>query len=116
MKYYSEEETKDLRLAFEEQVLSWSRVTKKKMFGCPCYKADEKLFAFLVTKGIVITRLTESEREPIKNQYQITSFQAGKKIVQNWIKIPIKNKSDVDKIIPYVRKSYDNSIKEAKES
>ena len=34
MKYYSEEETKDLRLAFEDIVLNWARVSKKKMFGC----------------------------------------------------------------------------------
>ena len=41
MKYYSEEENRELRLAFEDIVLDWARVTKKKMFGCPCYKADE---------------------------------------------------------------------------
>lgn len=115
MKYYYEEKTRDFRLAFEEQVLSWSKVIKKKMFGCPCYKADEKLFAFLVTKGIVITKLVESERERIASKYRTTPFQAGQKIVQNWIKIPIKNKSDIDEIIPFVRKSYDTVIKEAKE-
>ena len=109
MKYYSEEETRDLRLAFEEQVLSWPRVTKKKMFGCPSYKADEKLFAFLVTNGVVITKLDKNERETISSKYPTTSFQAGKRTVQNWVKIPIENKSDIDKIIPFVKKSYNNA-------
>jgi len=116
MKYYSEEETKDLRLAFEDIVLNWARVSKKKMFGCPCYKVDEKLFAFLVTKGVVITKLAENEREAITTQYQTTPFQAGKKVVQNWIRIAIENKSDIDKIMPFVRKSYGNTVQEAKDA
>jgi len=109
MKYYSEEENKELRLAFEDIVLDWARVTKKKMFGCPCYKADEKLFTFLVTKGVVITKLNEKEREAVTNQFQTTPFQAGKKVVQNWIRIPVENKSDIDKIMPFVKKSYNNA-------
>jgi len=109
MKYYSEEETRDLRLAFEGQVLSWPRVTKKKMFGCPSYKADEKLFAFLVTKGVVIAKLDKNDREAISSIYP-TTFQAGKRTVQNWVKISIENKSDIDKIIPFVKKSYNNAV------
>jgi len=116
MKYYSEEETKELRSAFEDVVLSWARVTKKKMFGCPCYKADEKLFAFLVTKGVVITKIKEKEREAISNQFQTTPFQAGQKTVYDWIKIPIENKSDVEKILPFVKKSYDNVVQEVRET
>ena len=110
MKYYSEEETRDLRLAFEEEVLSWPRVTKQKMFGCPCYKADEKLSAFLVTNGVVITKLDTDEREVISSQYSTTPFQAGKRTVQNWVKIPIENKSDIDKTMPFVKKSYNNVV------
>ena len=55
IKYYSEEETKELRLAIEKEVLNWAHVSTKKMFGCPCYQAKGKLFVFLVTNGIVIT-------------------------------------------------------------
>ena len=110
MKYYSEEETRDLRLAFEGQVLSWPKVTKKKMFGCPSYKSDEKLFAFLVTNGVVITKLDKNDREAISSIYPTTPFQAEKRIVQNWVKIPIENKSDIDKIIPFVKKSYNNAV------
>jgi uncharacterized protein YukJ len=87
MKYYSEEDTKDLRLAFEEEVLSWPQVSTKKMFGCPCYQVKGKLFVFLVTKGIVITHLEQADREELSRQHETTSFQAGKKIVQNWVRL-----------------------------
>ena len=116
MKYYSEEETKDYRLAFEDKILKWAKVTKTKMFGCPCYKANEKLFTFLVTKGVVITKLNEKERETVSSQYQTTPFQAGKKTVKNWIRIPIENKSDVDRVMPFVKKSYEKTIQGTKDA
>ncbi len=92
MKYYSEEHTKDVRLALEEQVLSWPQVTTKKMFGCPCYQVKGKLFAFLVTNGVVVTQLEKSDRETLSDQHKTTFFKAGKKTVLNWIKIPINDK------------------------
>ncbi len=65
MQYYSEEETKEIRLAFESEVLNWGRVSFKKMFGCPCYKVNEKLFEFLVTKGIPAISLKRSSSSPV---------------------------------------------------
>ena len=58
MKYYDEEKMHDIRLKIDKEVLSWSNVTTKKMFGCPCYKYKDKLFAFLVTEGVVLTKLS----------------------------------------------------------
>jgi len=113
MKYYSEEDMKDLRLGFDEKVLQWQQVSTKKMFGCPCYKANGKLFAFLVTNGIVITKLAQADRETISSQRQPTAFQAGKKIVQKWVRIPVKNKRDMGQIMLFVRKSYESALQEA---
>ena len=56
MQYYNEEKMKNLRLKLEKEILSWPNVTTKKMYGCPCYKYKEKLFAFLVTDGVVLTK------------------------------------------------------------
>ncbi len=42
MPYYSETETKDLRLNVEEIVLSWPGVMKKMMFGSPSVRCGEK--------------------------------------------------------------------------
>ena len=47
MRYYDEEKMRNLRQNIEKEILSWPKVTTKKMFGCPCYKFNKKLFAFL---------------------------------------------------------------------
>ncbi len=107
MKYYSEDDMKNLRLAFEEKALCWSQAGTKKMFGCPCYQVNGKLFAFLVTNGIVITQLDLADSQELSSQRPTTFFQAGKKIVRSWIRTPIKNKRDIDEIMPFVRKSYE---------
>ena len=65
MKYYNEEKMKNFRLIIEKEILSWPNVTAKKMYGCPCYKYKEKLFAFIVTDGIVLTKVIPY----IKNSY-----------------------------------------------
>ncbi len=106
MKYYSEDKTKDLRIAFEKKILRWPYVTTKKMFGCPCYKAKERLFAFLVTNGIVITQLKKKDREQLSGQLETAVFQAGKKRVRNWKRVHLKNKKGLERMIPYIRKSY----------
>lgn len=110
MKYYSEVDTKDLRVALEKEILSWSQVGTKKMFGCPCYQVRGKLFVFLVTNGIVITHLEQTDRERLSRKHKTTFFQAGKKTVKKWIKISASSK-DLDLIMPYVRKSYESALK-----
>ena len=109
MKYYSEEETRDLRLLLEKRVLKWPNVTTKQMFGCPCYQVNKKLFVFLVTKGIVITHLQVKDIENLSQMYDTTFFQAGKKIVKKWIKLLLEPK-DLDKIMSYVKKSYESAL------
>ena len=113
MKYYSEETTKLLRLGFEEKVLRWPQVSTKKMFGCPCYRANGKLFAFLVTKGVVITQLRQADRERIARQRQSAIFQGGKRIVQNWLRLPIENTRDLGRIMLFVRRSYESALRKA---
>lgn len=106
MKYYSEEDTRDLRLALEERVLKWPEVATKKMFGSPCYQVSGKLFVFLVTRGIVITLLEEADIRELSQKYDTTYFQAGKKVVKKWIRLTIESE-DLGMIMPYVRKSYE---------
>ncbi len=115
MKYYSEDETKELRLALEGEVLSWPHVGTKKMYGCPCYLAQGKLFAFLVTKGLVITCLTENEREKVSRQYQTSPFNAGRIKIQGWVSIPIKDKRALVKLMPFAKKSYKAALEKAKD-
>lgn len=114
MKYYSEKQTKNLRRAFEEKILGWPRVSTKKMFGCPSYKAKSKLFAFLVTKGIVITHLTEADREKLSRRFHTTPFRAGKKTVHNWMRVSLVDKRDLTRIMPYVQRSYESVLRTVK--
>jgi len=107
MRYYREAETKKLRTAFEGEVLNWPEVTTKKMFGCPCYQARGKLFAFLVTHGIVITQLAGPDREALSKRYPTSAFRAGKKTVPRWVRLSLKKSRDLDGLIPFVRKSYE---------
>ncbi len=112
MQYYSEDEMKDIRIAFEETVLQWPKVSTKKMFGCPCYKANNKLFAFLVTGGVVFTKLSETDRESVSNQFKTTPFQAGKKSINKWPQVSIQDKAELSNIILFVEKSYNAALNE----
>ena len=106
MRYYSEEKMKDLRSAFDGQVLGWPGVTTKKMFGCPCYRVGGKLFAFLVTNGVVITCLPDRDRNRLARTCAITAFEAGGKRVRAWAKVPVRGPRDLTAILPFVRSSY----------
>ena len=110
MQYYSDNEMKEIRIALENEILNWENVTTKKMFGCPCYKANNRLFGFIVTNGVVLTKLSETEREEIVNKFQAEPFQAGKRTVEGWPKVKIINPNEIDMILPYLRKSYHNAF------
>ena len=109
MKWYIEEETKELRESFEKEVLKWPKVTSKMMFGCPCYLANGKMFAGLVTKGIVITKLSVPERDELEKVQETKPFVTGGRTIKNWVRISLDPK-DLEKIMPYVIKSYERAL------
>ena len=37
----------------------------------PCYKNNEKLFAFLVTGGVVLTKVSEQEKIKLSKEFEI---------------------------------------------
>ena len=111
MKYYSEDEMKEIRVVLENEVLNWPGVTTKKMFGCPCYKANNKLFGFVVTNGIVLTKLSDTEQVEVRKEFKSEPFQAGKRTVNGWPRIQINNRNEPEKILPSIKKSYENAVK-----
>ena len=113
VKWYDEEKTRELRESFEKEILGWFAVTQKKMFGCPCYLAKGKMFAGLVTNGIVITKLNSLEREDLQKTYETQPFVVGDRTIKNWVQVNI-NSRNISGIIPYVTKSYDRAIASAK--
>ena len=113
LKWYIEEETKELRRAFESEVLGWPQVDYKKMFGCPCYLANGKMFAGLVTKGIVITKLDEPEKEELNKVRKIKPFEAGDRVIKSWVHMDLEPE-DLKQVMPFVKKSYERAIASGK--
>ena len=109
MQYYNEEKMQNLRLKIEKEILSWPNVTTKKMYGCPCYKNKEKLFAFLVTDGVVLTKVSEQDKIQLSEAFTVKPFQAEKRTMNKWPQISVDETTDVEKIIPFIIKSYDQS-------
>ena len=99
-----------MRLAFEKKVLSWSGAAAKKMFGCPCYKVNGKLFAFLVTDGLVLTRLESHDRSRLARNIAITLFKAGNRIIKIWPRIPLISAKDMTRAVSLAKKSYVNAV------
>jgi predicted DNA-binding protein (MmcQ/YjbR family) len=109
MQYYNEEKMHNLRLRIEEEILNWPNVTTKKMYGCPCYKNKEKLFAFLVTDGVVLIKVREQDKIQLSKEFEIKPFQAGKRTMNKWPQISVNETTDVEQIIPFLKNSYNQS-------
>ncbi|HVQ01265.1 MAG TPA: hypothetical protein VMT57_07105 [Candidatus Thermoplasmatota archaeon] len=107
MQYYNEEKMHTLRGQLEKEILSWPDVNTKKMYGCPCYKHGEKLFAFLVTDGVVLIKMTDADKAAVSKDFEVKPFQAGaKRIMYRWPQIRLKTFSDLQKLLPFIKKSY----------
>jgi len=109
MQYYNEEKMKNFRLKIEKEILSWPNVSTKKMYGCPCYKNKDKLFAFLVTNGVVLTKASEQDKIKLSEEFKIKPFQAGTRTIKGWPQIPVDEKSNPERIIPFIKNSYNHS-------
>ena len=109
MQYYPEEKMKNFRLKIEKEVLNWPDVTTKKMYGYPCYKYKDKLFAFLVTDGVVITKTSEQDKKILTKEFKIKPFQAATRTMKGWLQIPVNETSDLEKIISFIKNSYNQS-------
>jgi hypothetical protein len=110
MIYYTESEAKELRRAFEHQVLHWPNVTTRRMFGCPAYLVDGKLFAFLVTRGIVITQIRKRDREHLEGVFSTETFKAGEREITRWLQVNLDDLEPLDRIMSTVRKSYNTVL------
>ena len=97
---------KEMRAKVEKEIFTWKDVSTKKMFGCPCYSHKDKLFAFIVTGGVVITQLNKDDRVEGQKKFKASPFTAGKKTVKKWLKIPVKSKLDLRRLFPYLKVSY----------
>lgn len=107
MKYYDEASMKEVREALEASVMQWPGVRSKGMMGCLVYFRDRKFFAFLVTNGLVITKLTQEEREELSRKVTAKPFEMAGRTSSNWAQVPARTPGDLQPVLFYVRKSYE---------
>jgi hypothetical protein len=111
MPYYTESEGQALREDFDARVLHWPKVTTRRMFGCPAYLADGKLFAFLVSEGVVITQIRKHDREVIAEIYEAEPFKAGEREIERWLRVTLgDDRTYFDRVMSLVRKSYETVL------
>ncbi len=113
-KMYDDAAMRYFREAFEDAILRLPGVTPRKMFGSPCYMAAEALFAFLVTGGVVLTRLSEETRRRLVGGeaagVSAKVFISGTKPMKNWLEIAIEGDDVQDAILALARESYENAL------
>lgn len=115
MPYYSESESKALREAFEEIVLQWPGVTKRKLFGSPSYVTAGTSFALLVDGGIILTRLDEGTRAVLLAEPGTSLFIGHGRVVKRWVLVEIRATAGIDRFVPFVRASYEGAREQGRE-
>jgi len=110
LSYYNEGEMKTLREALEKEILAWPKVSKKTMFGCPSYTAGGELFCFMVAGGLVLTALPEKVHAAAEKRLGGGSFQAGPRMVEKWLQIPIASQADLKRATGFVKQSYSAAL------
>jgi hypothetical protein len=106
MKFYDEEQMAEVREALEKEILRWPKVAAKEMMGCLCYFRGKKFFAFLVTKGIVVTKLSEKSRAELTQEMGGKAFEMSGRVAKTWIKVPLRRARDVRLVLSFVKESY----------
>ena len=112
MKLYHAERMDPIKEAFEADVLLFPEVNPRKMMGCPCYMAGNKMFATLVDDAVVITKLDEGDRDVLMADHGAGPFTHGTKIMSKWMRVPVEKEEDLRQILPFVKRSYEMALKE----
>ena len=107
MQYFDETTGAGLRAAFDDLVGGWEEeVTTVTMFGCPCYRANGKVFAVLTTDAVALTRLPEDVRAALEAERETGPFDANGRAVKKWVQVPVDG-ADLEALERYVRASYE---------
>ena len=112
MQFFDPESGLDLRETFEDAILDWPAVEVTTMFGCPSYRAGGVLFALLVTDGVVLTRLPETERDAVAAAFETGPFSGSSRPPEQWVQVDVKPDA-IAELVPFVRQSYDGAFAEA---
>jgi len=109
LKFYSDAKMRTFRKAFEGDVLAWPGVARKEMMGCLVYFRGKRFFAFLITGGLVITKLPDADRAALAKRPGAKPFEMSGRTSSTWVQLPVAKPADVKPLLPHVRTSYDAS-------
>jgi hypothetical protein len=98
---------RDVRKTLEAEVLTWPEVESREMMGCLCYFRGKRFFAFLITNGLVITKLGKDDRSKLAARPGSKPFEMSGRTASTWIQLPLKKPGDLLPILPYIRRSYE---------
>lgn len=106
-RYYDETAMGAVRIELGRRVKDWPSVRAGQMFGCPCFKADGKLFAFVATGGVVLSQLAETDRNQLAKQFGAGPFAPRPgRAATKWSHVPLTEPNALDALVPWIRKSY----------
>ena len=108
MKYFDEEAMAETRKVFDAEVLKWKGVVSRPMMGCLCYFYNRKFICFLVTRGIVLMKLSERDQTILKDKFGGKPFEMAGQTGRLWV-TPLNGPKDVKSIITFVRKRYEEA-------
>jgi len=105
MKYYDAEKMREIQDELEKEILNWPGVSSREMMGCLCYLHGKNMIAFLVTDGIVISKLSEQETNDLLKLSKRTAFKMSGKTLRKpvW---ELKTRENLQTILPFLKKSY----------
>jgi len=109
MKFYDEAKMRAVRAALEAAMRTWPGVAPKEMMGCLVYFRGKRFFAFLVTGGIVVTKLPEADRAALAARPGAKPFEMSGRTAAKWIQVPVRKPADLKPLLPFVRTSYEAS-------
>ena len=109
MKYFDREKMGQIRDELEEEILQWPGVSTREMMGCLCYLHDKNMIAFLVTDGIVMSKLTEQEKKDLSKVSKQISFKMGGKTIRKpvW---ELRTRDNLRTILPFLKKRYQATL------
>jgi len=105
MKYFDTEKMRETREELDREILKWPGVSSREMMGCLCYLHGKNMIAFLVTDGIVISKLSEQEQNELSKLSKKIAFKMGGKPFRKLV-WELKTRENLRTILPFIKKSY----------
>lgn len=86
---------------------------ERTMFGIPAYLARGIIFALLVDKGVVLTSLTEQQRDEVAHCFPSQPFIGHGNPVPSWIQVGIRQEVDLTPLLSFLHQSYENALQKS---